>query len=233
MRAAAAAAVRVLGRDSIGSTKAAAVLEGDGGIAQAFPVMRQLFGAAARVELLGRDRCTPDPYVELLEEASRRHADAEVMSLVSFAEARTYMHDVLLRDTDQMSMAHALEVRVPFLDHKLVEYVMGLPEASKLPRDLPKQLLVEALHGALPGSIVRRPKQGFVLPFAAWMKGELRELCEHHLGPEGLGGRGVCVPAALDRLWQRFLAGDRRTSWSRPWALVALNAWMEQHDVAS
>jgi len=69
-----------------------------------------------------------------------------------------------------MSMAHALEVRVPLLDHPLAEYVAGLPDSVKQANGVPKRLLVESLDGLLPAEIVNRPKQGFTLPFDPWMR---------------------------------------------------------------
>ena len=110
---------------------------------------------------------------------------------VSYAESRTYMHDVLLRDTDQMSMAHALEVRVPLIDHVLADYVMAVPDAFKAPGATPKRLLVESLGSALPREIVHRPKKGFTLPFEPWMRNQLRGFCENRLGGGGLAGRGL------------------------------------------
>jgi len=83
----------------------------------------------------------------------------------------------------------------------------------------------------LPETIVKRPKQGFALPLDAWMRGPLREFCSHHLSAESLGDTGLFNAKALDDTWQAFLAGDRRLTWSRPWALVALGAWLERHDV--
>jgi asparagine synthase (glutamine-hydrolysing) len=78
---------------------------------------------------------------------------------------------------------------------------------------------------------VKRPKQGFVLPFDRWMKGDLRGFCEEQLGPAGLPGRGVVKESSVQALWKAFLAGDRRTTWSRPWTLVALNAWLDQNRI--
>ncbi len=233
-RRAAAVALRSIGRSSVASIKTAALLECDGTFPQAFPVMRQLFSPVQRGELLDRTQVPNgiDSYIALLEHAVERDATNRRMSLVSYAEARTYMHDVLLRDTDQMSMAHALEIRVPLLDHKLVEYLMGLPDSAKHRSAAPKSLLVDSLGVRLP-EVVRRPKQGFVLPFAAWMKRDLRELCEHNLGSEGLGGRPLFRRAAVEDLWRAFLDGDRRTSWSRPWTLIALNAWLDHNRIAS
>jgi asparagine synthase (glutamine-hydrolysing) len=236
VRAAAVAAVRALGGSSVASAKMAAVLESDGSVPHTFPLMRQMFSADMRRALVGNalvDRSTElgDPYVTLLREAVKAHPDAPVMTLVSYAEARTYMHDVLLRDTDQMSMAHGLEARVPLLDHRLAEYVMGLSDRAKAPAGVAKRLLVESLGEPLPASAVKRPKQGFVLPFDRWMRGELRPFCEQQLGPAGLSGRGMVSAPAVQTLWQAFVGGDRRTTWSRPWTLVALNAWLDQNRI--
>ena len=231
VRSSVAAAVRAVGQRSVSTLKTAALLESDGSLPQMFPIMRQLFSADQRAALMGSMEDAPDPYTSLLESAVDRGAGLGTMSLVSYAEARTYMHDVLLRDTDQMSMRWGLEVRVPLLDHRLVEYLMGLPDACKMPGQLPKRLLVESLPRPLPDACVNRKKQGFVLPFALWMKKELRSFCAEHL--RGLASSGAVRPEPIDELWQSFLGGDRRVSWSRPWTLVALHAWMQQTGVES
>src|SRR5690606_37419633 len=133
---------------SIGAAKAAALMETDGSLPEAFPILRELFPASERAALLApawrEAAAADDPYVALLREAARHHPDVGLMTLTSYAEARTYMHDVLLRDTDQMSMSHGLEVRVPLLDHSVVEYVMGLPEGLKRPGRPPKTLLTSS-----------------------------------------------------------------------------------------
>ena len=235
VRSAAAAAVRTLGAKSVSSAKAAALLETDGGLPQMFPVMRQMFSATEREALLGPDFVPPgdgrrDPYVALLEDAEARRGPLGTLSLVSFAEARTYMHDVLLRDTDQMSMRHGLEVRVPLLDHRLVEYLMGLADDVREGGPTPKPLLIQGVGQSLP-AVCLQPKRGFVLPFAEWMRGPLRDYCDARmLG--SLAARGVMNAKALASLWQSFLSGERRTSWSRPWTLVALDAWLEETGVS-
>jgi len=234
VRRAAAAATRKLGGASIAAGKAAALLETDGDLPSAYPLMRELFSASRRAALLRADLAAAavqdEPYAALLGGVVDQHPRAGIMTLVSYAEARTYMHDVLLRDTDQMSMRHALEVRVPLLDHRVAEYVMALPDAMKQSSGVAKRLLVDGVDGQVLTSVAERPKQGFVLPLDAWMRGELRELCEHHLGPAGLGGAGVLNASAIHSVWQSFLdrTGD---TWSRPWALVALHAWMENASI--
>ena len=139
------------------------------------------------------------------------------------------MHDVLLRDTDQMSMAHALEVRVPLLDHVLVEYVMALPDSYKMPNGTPKPLLVNSLRGLLPDEIVHRPKQGFSLPFDVWMRSHLRDFCEARLGDGGLARRDMFEPQSLRGLWSAFLARRPDVPWSRVWVLVVLEEWLERN----
>ena len=229
----AAAAVKLMGRSSVASSKAAALLETDGSFPDAFPILRQLFTPAERASLVTpswRDAgAADDPYVTLLREATAQHPDAELMTLTSYAEARTYMHDLLLRDTDQMSMRHGLEVRVPLLDHQVVEFVMGLRDDVKRPERRPKELLLDSLPTPLPEAIVNRRKQGFVLPLAPWMRTELRATCEACLGPDGLDAHGIFQPRALGHLWDAFLRGKRRTSWPRLWTLVALGSWMRRH----
>ncbi|MBP7515767.1 MAG: asparagine synthase (glutamine-hydrolyzing) [Flavobacteriales bacterium] len=151
-----------------------------------------------------------------------------LLSQVSLAELSTYLQNVLLRDTDQMSMAHALEVRVPFLDHELVEFVLGVNDQHKFPHN-PKQLLVDSLGDLLPREIVDRPKMGFTLPWEQWMKNDLKSFCEERLTK--LGQRAEFDEAGVRHLWQRFLSGDKRVTWSRVWYLVVLADWIERNGI--
>lgn len=151
--------------------------------------------------------------------------DLPFLSRVSHAEIRSYMQNVLLRDTDQMSMAHALEVRVPFLDHRLVEFVYGVADSLKYPHT-PKKLLTESLEGLLPKEVINRPKMGFTFPWEIWMKNELFELCDSRLVRLAL--RPEFEGARIRSLWQDFLKGGKRYGWSRIWPLVVLSNWIEK-----
>lgn len=238
MRSLAAKTVRAIGGASVSNVKSAAIVESDGSLASVFPLMRQVLSPAQRRALMIEPWLSivshaPDPYVRLLQEAFGEASDAEQLAQISYAEGRTYMHDVLLRDTDQMSMAHALEVRVPLLDHKLVQYVIGLPDTHKRSNGTPKRLLVESLEGLLPEEIVRRPKQGFTLPFDVWLRGSLRGYCEERLAPERTAARKLLHPGEVQKLWADFLAGSPNVSWSRLWVLVVLEEWMEENGVES
>ncbi|MSP14588.1 MAG: asparagine synthase (glutamine-hydrolyzing) [Chloroflexi bacterium] len=142
-------------------------------------------------------------------------------SWISRAELRTYTQHQLLRDTDVMSMAHSLEVRVPLLDHRLVEMVLRLPAAFKLAGAGPKPLLVHALGDLLPPLIrQRRDKQGFTLPFDLWLKGRLRDRMTSIL--RQVQSRGWLQPQTMDQVARAHYAGQLH--WSRLWALAALGA---------
>jgi asparagine synthase (glutamine-hydrolysing) len=154
--------------------------------------------------------------------------DKSLLSRVSIAEISTYMQNVLLRDTDQMSMAHALEVRVPFLDHELVELLLSVPDDLKYPHS-PKQLLVDALPNLLPDYIVNRLKMGFVFPWGDWLKNELYELANYYI--EKLADRSYFNSAELRSLWAAFNRNDPEVSYSRIWSLVVLGHWLEANEV--
>ncbi|HZS48531.1 MAG TPA: asparagine synthase C-terminal domain-containing protein, partial [Blastocatellia bacterium] len=171
------------------------------------------------------------PYEPMLRDAYAGAPWAGTLTQVSYAEGRTYMHDVLLSDTDQMSMAHALEVRVPLLDHKLVEYVIGLPDEHKRPNGIPKRLMVESLDGIIPDEVVSRPKQGFTLPFDPWMRGALRDFCSELLSKSTTDERGIFRSDQITQMWNAFLSGSQDVSWSRLWVLVVLEDWMERNGV--
>jgi asparagine synthase (glutamine-hydrolysing) len=192
-----------------------------------YPINRRVLSGKQIHKLI--DYRGPDVLEQLLAERfefGKAANSLPELSKVSLCELTTYMRYVLLRDTDQMSMAHALEVRVPFLDHQLVEYVLGIPDPLKYPAT-PKQLLVESLGDLLPPEIVNRPKMGFVLPWENWLRADLKPIAAEGISRfaalEGINSGEV------EQLWQRFLKGDKNLSWSRIWPLVVLGNWMEMH----
>jgi asparagine synthase (glutamine-hydrolysing) len=235
VRHAAARAYRAVAAATVGSDKIASVIESDADLASVLPVNRQVLSRRQRHELLAPEwlvhESEADPYQPLLRRAFAAAPVDALMARVSYAELRTYMHDVLLRDADQMSMSRALELRVPLLDHRVIEYVIGLSDDVKRPAERAKPLLADAVARPLPASTVGRRKQGFTLPFDLWMRGELRAYCGARLGARRLGGRGVFRADALGRYWRAFLEGRRHFSWSRLWVLVALEEWLDRNAI--
>ena len=151
--------------------------------------------------------------------------DLPYLSKISVAELRTYLHSTLLRDTDQMSMAHALEVRVPFLDHELLQLALSVPDQYKL-GTTPKQLLINSFKDELPYNIVHRPKMGFTFPWEKWMKNELKDFCLDRLSvveDQGFFAKGS-IPKFADAF---FKEKDKSITWSRLWPLVTLGHWMK------
>ncbi len=155
--------------------------------------------------------------------------DMPFLSKISYLEMNTYMQNVLLRDIDQMSMAHSLEVRVPFLDHRLVEFVLGVNDKMKFP-STNKKLLIDSLIGWLPDELVNRSKMGFVLPWDQWMRTELKGFNLEQL--TYLKETNLLSQKEIDNLWVRYLKNDPRIPWSRIWSLVVLGHWMKQNKIS-
>ena len=143
-------------------------------------------------------------------------------SKLSMLEMECYLQHVLLRDADQMGMSHSLEVRVPFLDHNLVECVLALPDKFKTGR-LQKQLLIDAIDGWIPTNIIDRKKMGFVLPIEKWMKNELQSFCEQSL--LDLERFPELNMRFIKQFWDSFLAGKPNAHWIKIWTLVIFSQW--------
>jgi asparagine synthase (glutamine-hydrolysing) len=163
------------------------------------------------------------PVTWLNQNGTTKHAHNQLLSRVSVAEMETYMQNVLLRDSDQMSMAHALELRVPFMDYQLIEFVLSLPDAMKFPVT-PKKLLVDSLPDLLPDEIVNRPKMGFVFPWEQWLKNELHSYAQERI--QKLAQRPPFKQQAVLNLWEQFLKGNPAVTFSRIWPLVVLEEWL-------
>jgi asparagine synthase (glutamine-hydrolysing) len=140
---------------------------------------------------------------------------------VARLETRVYLGSQLLRDLDVMSMAHGLEVRVPFVDHVLLDAVWpDLGTHPSLMRN--KRLLHETLRRPLPQEAVDRPKQGFTLPFATWMAADLQPFVRS--GMAYLVDAGWIAPGVPDATWSAWQRGAAH--WSRPWALGMLGEFL-------
>lgn len=158
--------------------------------------------------------------IDIPDWIARPPTNTETAVEISSLELSHYMRHVLLRDADTMSMAHSVELRVPFLDHQLVEYCLGT--AAARPH---KRLLLEATADLLPEESYTRRKQGFDLPMDSWMRGSLRAyvrdgvimLQDSHLLPQ----------VDMLELEKEFLAGD--LGWSRLWQMVVLGHWVDHH----
>jgi asparagine synthase (glutamine-hydrolysing) len=212
-------------KPSIATEKIAALMASQKiDFAHFYPLNRQVLPDHEVMRLLDNHQDQPNS-VQLISEKIQT-LSIPTLSKVSIAEIETYMQNVLLRDADQMSMAHSLEVRVPFLDHRLVEYVLGVSDEKKYPHTA-KELLTNSVRGLLPDEVIHRPKMGFTFPWAVWMRNELRGFCEENLN--ALSQVEHIDHKAVQLLWKRFQNGDKMITWSRIWPMVVLGHWVKQH----
>ena len=194
-------------------------------VASAYPISRKVFSDSQIEGLLkSNSENNLSVLIKKIKETDKNH----LLSYVSALEINTYMQNILLRDTDQMSMAVALEVRVPFLDYKLLEFVLSVKDEFKYP-STPKKLLIDSLGDLLPDEVVSRPKMGFTLPWKNWMKNELKSFCEENI--KSLSKRDFVNEQAILNIWQQFLKDDARVSWSRVWHLIVLENWLNKNNV--
>jgi asparagine synthase (glutamine-hydrolysing) len=212
------------------SRKLAELATGHDSIVHPYFLVRMLFGAAERERLFSARnyQASQQSLDRLLQESVAAGESLDPVNRVSYLESHFYMRNTLLRDSDFMSMAHGLELRVPFLDRALVEACFRIPGERKLQGDSPKGLLLASLGVELPRDIVKRPKRGFTLPFERWLRSEMRPVVEDALLKSDWDQSSISASAsAVREVWNRFLAGE--TSWSRPWSLFVLKRWCEQN----
>ncbi|HEY1148951.1 MAG TPA: XrtA/PEP-CTERM system amidotransferase [Pseudoduganella sp.] len=161
----------------------------------------------------------------------RGHADKsptdDPLSMIQYLDMKTYLPGDILTKVDRASMAHALEVRVPLLDHKLVEWISGLPPEMKLKGSEGKYIFKKSMEPFLPNDILYRRKQGFAVPLAGWFRGPLRErVKESLLGPR-LAATGIFNQAFLQEIVEQHQSGRR--DYSAPiWTLLMFEAFLRK-----
>jgi asparagine synthase (glutamine-hydrolysing) len=227
----AAAAFRIASGDA--SRKAAAAWISPDDFPHAYYFTRLLFTPGRVRRLLaphyesGARAAGENPWRARMRQTTRQAAGLDSFTSVCCFELQSYMVNTLLRDTDVASMANSLEVRVPFLDHRLVEFVARLPKAAKHTPGVPKSLLIDALSDLLPDKVVGQSKRTFTLPWEVWLRGALGVRLSQDLANLDPALRPYMNPRAVRGVWQNFVVGQ--TSWSRPWSLFVLNEWVRHH----
>jgi len=162
------------------------------------------------------------PLHPLIDSLPLELAGADDFQIISAWELRSYMSDILLRDSDTFSMAHSLELRVPLIDSRLVEWVWTQPSALKYDVRVTKWGLAEATRDLLPRDILERKKQGFSLPFPLWMRGPLRPFLEECFSAKSVGECPWLNSPVVRAMWEQFINGNDSRAWSRLWSLAML-----------
>lgn len=170
---------------------------------------------------------TEAPWSQWLRSSVECAKSMDDFTAVSWLELRSYLANTLLRDTDAMSMHHSLEVRVPFLDTPLVEYMLSLPESQKRSSHRPKELLIQALGERLPAEVVEQKKRTFTFPWEKWLRGPLGDRVALALADWPPALEQVLSGKLARGVLEDFRAG--RTTWSRVWSLYVLGEWVKRN----
>ncbi len=163
-----------------------------------------------------------DPYAAHHAALAQTSAHS-LLNRLLYADTKTYLHELLMKQ-DQMSMAASIESRVPFLDHKLVEFASALPERMKLRGVTTKYILREAMKDLLPAEILSRKKMGFPVPVGAWFAGAWRHLVDEFVLSERSAERKLFDMTEVRRIAESHLRGEQKHD-ERLWSLVNLEIW--------
>jgi asparagine synthase (glutamine-hydrolysing) len=152
---------------------------------------------------------------------------AEQLARKLYTDVKSTLVSEMLTKVDRMTMAHGLEARVPFLDHRLVEWAFTLPARHKLRGMDGKRVVKKAMEPYLPRATIERKKQGFNVPMSIWMRNELKEFVRDQLSAARFRSRGLFRPARVDALLDAHFSG-RADSSNKIIALLMLELWFRQ-----
>ncbi|MBU3584089.1 asparagine synthase (glutamine-hydrolyzing) [Polynucleobacter sp. 15G-AUS-farblos] len=219
------------------------VLRSRSGYLPKFSRLHQIFGPIDSIKYLSpqiRKKVSTgqDPSIDF--SLADRLADGDAVNRASVLCLRGYTLNQLLRDIDSASMAHSLEVRVPFLDVELVNLALSLPvnaklDSSSLQKNLTdssyralgaKKILVDISSRIFSENMVTRAKRGFSMPFESWLRKDLRDVLEDTLSERSVKARGLLNVNEVSKLKTAFLNGQM--SWVRPWLLMMLELWCRE-----
>lgn len=149
---------------------------------------------------------------------------------VLYTDARMVLPNDMLRKVDMMSMANSLEVRVPFMDHRIVNFAFNLPRAFKINENMKKKILQDAFYEELPEEIYNRPKHGFEVPLLSWFKNELKAtICDDLLSKGFIENQGVFNVSAIEELKQKLFSNNPEDTPATVWAIVVFNTWWRKY----
>jgi asparagine synthase (glutamine-hydrolysing) len=196
---------------------------------------KEIFSPDARAALLdgpqGKGRAEMDP-LDLYRARYAETEGADELARLQDVDTGIYLVDDLLVKTDRASMSHSLEARVPFCDSVVAELALALPRSMRVRGLAKKRLLRKAVAPLLPNEIVRGRKQGFSIPAAAWLRGDLEPFAREVLSPEAVRRQGFFRPEAVTALIDRHVS--RREDLSRQlWGLLAFSLWFERYGVGA
>jgi asparagine synthase (glutamine-hydrolysing) len=191
---------------------------------------REIFSFSTRQKLL-RNPPEGNLYLQSIRKSvkdKKRLFLEDEINLMLYLDVKGLLPGDMLTKVDRMSMANSLEVRVPFLDHTLVEYVFSLEGSTKLGAWKGKRILTETFKDLLPPLLHNRPKWGFEMPIGAWLRKELKFLMEEYLRKDRIQKQGLFDPRIISDLASNHISGRRDTSWQL-WNLIVFEHWYEKY----
>ncbi len=187
-----------------------------------------VFPKAMQTKMFSRETreriADPNPYTRQNAWVDGSDA-ADTLDKLLYADTKTYLHELLMKQ-DQMSMAASIESRVPFLDHKLVEFTAKMPREMKIRGGTSKWILREAMKGILPDEILNRPKMGFPVPVGNWFRGEYKHVVDEYILGKRATDRGIFDAEFVLSLVASHNAGENHDE--RIWSLVNFEMWQRR-----
>ena len=183
----------------------------------------RLYTAATRARLAGGRIASP------VAAAFAEPVFGDMVQRAGYADLRGFLAENVLRGSDRMSMAHGLEVRVPFCDHVLVEAMAGAPAGMRVTALASKRILRRIMRGKVPAEVLTRKKLGFTAPFGVWLRRAEAQIAGDLLHPQQIAARGLFDPAEVARLLAEHRLGQRDHS-HRIWSLLVLEQWQRMYD---
>ena len=172
--------------------------------------------------------CSGTEYTSFIDDESLRKESSEFVSIMQKLDLMTYLPDDLLAKVDRASMAVSLETRVPFLDHDIIEFVMGLPLEFKVKNTNTKRLLRKVLYRYVPKELIERPKMGFTIPLGQWLRDPLKDWAQDLIEPDYLKKSGYFRSDEVLQMWDEHL--KRRTNWGHQlWNILMFQSWLESN----
>ena len=189
-------------------------------------LQRRVLPETARLALLAPEARAQarrlGPNHPMLDDFTSELMGADPFQIISAWELRTYLANVLLRDSDVFSMTHSLELRVPFVDRKLLAWLWAQPTHFKYNARSPKKALADATADLVPSAIRARHKQGFTLPFSRWLRAELRPFLHETFNSASLAACPWLDPITTAQVWIDYQKQKDDRAWSRVWTLAVL-----------
>jgi len=176
------------------------------------------------------------------EKFNQQEYEKRKQELLQYIPEKESIRDILMTDmqlvlpndmltkVDLMSMAHGLEVRVPFLDYRLVNFIFSLPDDYKITRSIRKKILQDAFRDVLPAELYNRPKKGFEVPLLKWFRKELKSLImDDLLSEKSIREQGIFEYSEIEKLKFQLLSANPQDVHARIWALVVFQSWWRKY----